>query len=154
MFLGIVCYYSSWAIYRVGAGKFTVGDIDPTLCTHIVYSFIGLESTGDISFLDPYNDIGDASHPGQIQQLQALRKVNKDIKILLAIGGYTAGPTNFQEVVRKPVKRAIFVQSAFDLLTQYSLDGLDIDWEYQDSVGGAPADKVIFNTEIIVQYFS
>jgi len=61
---GVVCYYSSWAVYRVGAGKFVVGDVDPTLCTHIVYSFIGLQASGEVNLLDPWNDVGDASHQG------------------------------------------------------------------------------------------
>ena len=38
----LVCYYGSWAAYRPGDGKFLATDIDPHLCTHLVYSFIGL----------------------------------------------------------------------------------------------------------------
>ncbi|KAH1012329.1 hypothetical protein HUJ05_011505 [Dendroctonus ponderosae] len=38
----IVCYYASWAVYRVNQGQFTTDKIDPTLCTKIVYSFAGL----------------------------------------------------------------------------------------------------------------
>ena len=33
----VVCYYSSWAFYRPGYGKFDIDDIDPHLCTHINY---------------------------------------------------------------------------------------------------------------------
>ena len=33
----IVCYYSSWAFYRYGYGKFDIDDIDPHVCTHINY---------------------------------------------------------------------------------------------------------------------
>ncbi|KOX77106.1 Chitotriosidase-1 [Melipona quadrifasciata] len=38
----IVCYYGSWAAYRRGLGEFETKDIDPTLCTHIIYTFIGI----------------------------------------------------------------------------------------------------------------
>jgi len=33
-----VCYFSSWAQYRVGAA-YSTSHIDPNLCTHINYAF-------------------------------------------------------------------------------------------------------------------
>lgn len=33
----LVCYYGSWAVYRPEGGKFPVENIDPFLCTHIIY---------------------------------------------------------------------------------------------------------------------
>ena len=33
----VVCAYTNWANYRAGEGKFTTGDVDPTLCTSIYY---------------------------------------------------------------------------------------------------------------------
>jgi GH18 family chitinase len=35
----VVCYVVSWARLRQGLGKFTVDNIDPALCTHLVYAF-------------------------------------------------------------------------------------------------------------------
>lgn len=34
-----VCYYTNWAQYRNGEGKFTPSNIEADICTHIVYSF-------------------------------------------------------------------------------------------------------------------
>lgn len=34
-----VCYYTNWSQYRLGEGKFLPSDIDPTLCTHLIFAF-------------------------------------------------------------------------------------------------------------------
>ena len=34
-----VCYYTNWAQYRPAGGKYFPEDIDPFLCTHVIYSF-------------------------------------------------------------------------------------------------------------------
>lgn len=39
----LVCYYTNWSSYRSGSSKYTPADIDPTLCTHVVYSFAVLD---------------------------------------------------------------------------------------------------------------
>jgi GH18 family chitinase len=38
----VVCYVAEWARTRRGLGGFTVDNIDPTLCTHLVYAFANL----------------------------------------------------------------------------------------------------------------
>lgn len=53
----MVCYYGSWSIYRTGDGKFNVSHIDPTLCTHLIYTFVGISEAGDVNILDSWNDI-------------------------------------------------------------------------------------------------
>ncbi len=35
----VMCYYTNWSGYRPGDGQFSIQDIDPNLCTHIIYSF-------------------------------------------------------------------------------------------------------------------
>ena len=41
----VVCYWGTWSNYRPNAGKFTPENINPKLCTHIIYSFAGLEGS-------------------------------------------------------------------------------------------------------------
>lgn len=33
----LVCYYGTWAVYRPDAGRYPVENIDPFLCTHVIY---------------------------------------------------------------------------------------------------------------------
>ena len=41
----IVCYFTNWAWYRPGQGKYRAETVDPDLCTHIVYGFAVLDQT-------------------------------------------------------------------------------------------------------------
>ncbi len=34
-----MCYYTNWSGFRPSDGRFSIDDIDPNLCTHIIYSF-------------------------------------------------------------------------------------------------------------------
>lgn len=53
----VVCYYASWAVYRPGNGTFKLDYINPQLCTHVIYSFAGLNLHGAIDSLDYNNDV-------------------------------------------------------------------------------------------------
>lgn len=54
-----MCYYGGWAVYRPGQGKFDIENIDPFVCTHLIYSFVGLADSGEIVVLDPWIDLED-----------------------------------------------------------------------------------------------
>jgi len=43
--LQMVCYFTNWAWYRNGIGKYTPDDIDASLCTHVNYGFAVLDAT-------------------------------------------------------------------------------------------------------------
>ena len=44
----MVCYFSSWAVYRPGKGSYDVEDVDPNICTHLMFGFAGLGSNWEI----------------------------------------------------------------------------------------------------------
>lgn len=39
----VVCYFTNWAWYRRGIGKYVPEDINSKLCTHVVYGFAVLD---------------------------------------------------------------------------------------------------------------
>jgi chitinase len=88
----IMCYFSSWSCYRWGNGLFEIENIDPFLCTHLVYGFAGLDkSEYTIKSLDEYNDLEENWGKGAFRKFTNLKNVNPNLKTLLAIGGWNEG---------------------------------------------------------------
>lgn len=94
----LICYYGSWAVYRPGNGKFNVEDIDPTLCTQIIYTFAGLGSDYKIQALDAYNDLYENWGKGAFLRFTGLKEKNPGLKALIAIGGWNEGSTKYSQV--------------------------------------------------------
>jgi GH18 family chitinase len=56
---------AEWAYLRQGLGKFTVDDIIPTLCTHVVYAFAVLNvGRNSIECMKPEYDLEDNNGTG------------------------------------------------------------------------------------------
>ncbi|KAJ8962576.1 hypothetical protein NQ318_000969 [Aromia moschata] len=132
----IVCYHGSWSAYRSGNGHFTVSDIDPTLCTHLIYSFVGLNTNGTINILDEDLDVTN----GNLANFTALKEQNSNLKTLVAVGGWNEGSTTYSMVAANASLRATFIQSSLQLVQTYNFDGFDLDWEYPGQRGGSTSD--------------
>jgi len=138
----IVCFFSSWAVYRTGDGEFNVGNIDPFLCTHYIYAFAGIDNTTHkIVSLDPYNDLPDNFGKGSYLLFTNLSNTNPALKTILAVGGSNEGSQKYSIMASTAENRQAFVDSAVAFLKKYGFDGLDLDWEYPTLNGGAPEDK-------------
>ncbi|CAD6241358.1 GSCOCG00002684001-RA-CDS [Cotesia congregata] len=116
------CYLTNWAHKRGGAGRFIPEDIDPSLCTHVVYSFATLKNHLLVE--------GNEKDPEMYERLIALREKNPDLKVLLAIGGWAFGSTPFKELTSNTFRMNQFVYEAIEFLREYKFNGLDVDWEY------------------------
>lgn len=118
-------------MYRPGRGSFALENIDPNLCTHIVYAFAGLNATSDsIRSLDPWQDLKDDWGKGGYERITQMRASYPHLKVSLAIGGWNEGSKNYSRMVSEPARRQRFVKSATDFVLRYKFDGLDLDWEY------------------------
>ena len=71
-----------------------------------------------------------------------MKQKNKNLKTLLAIGGWNEGSLRYSNVAASASKRANFIKSALNLVRSYGFDGFDLDWEYPGQRGGAAVDKV------------
>ncbi|KAJ3624357.1 hypothetical protein MTP99_017991 [Tenebrio molitor] len=118
----IFCYMTNWSQKRPGAGKFTPEDINPSLCTHIIYAFATLKDNK----LTEAND----KDPDMYDRVVALREKNPDLKVLLAIGGWAFGSTPFKELTNNVFRMNQFVYDAIEFLREFQFNGLDVDWEY------------------------
>ena len=88
---------------------------------------------------------------GGYARFAALKTYNKDLKTLLAIGGWNEGSKRFSPLVGDKERRRTFIRSAITFLRQYNFDGLDLDWEYPTfRAGGQPEDRVNYAKLIIV----
>uniref|UniRef100_A0A182MSG5 Uncharacterized protein n=1 Tax=Anopheles culicifacies TaxID=139723 RepID=A0A182MSG5_9DIPT len=122
----VVCYYTNWSVYRPGTAKFTPQNINPYLCTHLIYSFGGFTKENTLKPYDKYQDI----EQGGFAKFTGLKTYNKNLKTLLAIGGWNEGSSRFSPLVADAERRNQFVKNTIKFLRQNHFDGLDLDWEY------------------------
>ena len=52
----IICYFASWSVYE-DEGGFDINNIDPNLCTHIIYAIANLDGNGNVTVWDQWIDI-------------------------------------------------------------------------------------------------
>ncbi|XP_047477009.1 chitinase-3-like protein 1 [Penaeus chinensis] len=150
-FDNVICYFGSWSVWRPGDGKFDVEDIDPFLCTHVIFGFAGLSNhTWEIEVLDPWNELcpdeSDIGNNCAFNRFTDLKKINPALKTILAVGGWNEGSEDYSVMAMDPEKRKTFIESSIELVRKHNFDGLDVDWEYPAARGGVPEDKENFVT--------
>ena len=114
---------------RIGAHKLT----------HVNFAFAQVSPQGEVVFQDPET-------PKRLNDLQSVKKRNPRLKILLSVGGW--GADGFSDAALTDASRRKFAESVAAAIQRYSLDGIDLDWEYPGQPGGGikyrPEDKQNF----------
>lgn len=122
----VVCYFTNWAWYRPGEGKYLPEDIDENLCTHIVYGFAVLDGTTlTIKTHDSWADIDNNFY----ERVTEYRKKGK--RVTVAIGGWNdSAGDKYSRLVLSDNARYNFITSTIEFIDKYGFEGLDLDWEY------------------------
>ena len=132
----VICYWGTWANYRPKQGKFVADNVDGNLCTHLIYSFAGLDTTNwNIKTLDAWLDLEENYGLKGFKKATDLRLKYPHLKVMIAIGGWNEGSKKYSAMAKDPEKRKAFVDSVVNFLVQYNFDGLDLDWEYPGKEG-------------------
>ena len=107
-----------------------IADIDslnPKKMSHINYAFVDVKDNR--AWLR-----NEATDTINFRNLNDLKKQNKDLKILISMGGWTWSK-NFSDAVLTDTSTRAFAYSCIDIVAKYHLDGVDIDWEYPGMIG-------------------
>jgi len=108
----IVAYVAGWSVPPV---------IHVEKLTHINFAFARITPDGRVALASPQLEAA-------LEHVVALRKNKPDLKIIISVGGWTAD--GFSDAALTDASREAFAASAVELVRKYSLDGVDIDWEY------------------------
>ncbi|XP_076164556.1 chitotriosidase-1-like [Ptiloglossa arizonensis] len=137
----VVCYFGNWAGERPGLGAIHVSDINPRLCTHLIYAYVGLDYQGDIKILNPWTDLAEDGGRAGYEKFNSLRRWSPGIKTLISLGGRKEESSKYSYIASNSHTRTRFVHNVVRFLRRHKFDGLDVDWQYPNQNGGRPCDK-------------
>lgn len=136
---------TNWAQYRPNNTKFRPSDVDPFLCTHLIFAFAAINTTSHEIKSFEWNDESTEDSVGRYEEFNNLKRLNPSLKTMLAVGGkksspsvivleimiiigWTMGSGPFSEMSKNHTKRHRFIRSAVRFLRKWGFDGLDLDW--------------------------
>ncbi len=131
----------NFAVIAYYAGNNALIDSFPVeKLTHIIFSFCHLKGNK--------LSVDNAKDTATIQKLVSLKTRNRQLKIILSLGGW-GGCEFCSQVFSTDMGRKEFASSTLQLIEYFNADGIDLDWEYPAIEGYPghaykPADKPNF----------
>jgi len=141
--LMMVCYFARLARFRNGIGKFGPEDIDPRLCTHIMYAFVNLTESFELAPFEPEIELSVNGKKGSYEILQDHKKTNPKLKTIISLGGWEHPNINFTNLCKYPENTEHFAKTTITFLRKHGFDGVDMDWEFPGFIprGSVAEDK-------------
>lgn len=107
-----VCYWFA----QIGPSQ-----IDPYICTHVIYSFIGLDTNGGLNWLDRSAVEAESLIIGMVH----LKQQNPNLKVLAAVGGGDDALVQiWTTMAANPTARENFAKNIYNFVVAHSLDGI------------------------------
>ncbi len=134
----VVGYWPGWA------GSPSTAKVPYGKLTHINYAFLLPNNNGTLQALD---------NPAALQALVSQSHA-AGVKVSISIGGWNGGnDQGFENLAANATSRTTFVNAVIAFVSQYNLDGADIDWEYPDN-GASANNYVLLMTQLSNQLHS
>ncbi|KAI0017253.1 glycoside hydrolase family 18 protein [Xylariomycetidae sp. FL0641] len=146
-------YFTNWG---VNASNYHPQELPVSELTHVLYAFADIAANGTVFSSDPATDV-EKRYPGDgygygwgrgergggrqqqqqqqrnaygvVKQLYIHKKWNRNLKVLLSIGGWNYSP-KFAAATATEAGRQTFARTAVALVADWGFDGIDLDWEY------------------------
>lgn len=114
----IICYYH---------GTINVSLLNPHICTHIIYTSLGIDRDGYITF--PYVD--EMQVLSELNYLEKMRKINENLKLIISIGDNCENQRKaFTAMLNSQFARKNFVKNILGFCRKCNFDGIDVNWQF------------------------
>ncbi|XP_027428478.2 oviduct-specific glycoprotein isoform X1 [Zalophus californianus] len=133
----LVCYFTSWAQGRPSPASILPRDLDPFLCTHLIFAFASMNNNQIVAKDSQDEKI---TYP----EFNKLKQRNRELRTLLSIGGWNFGTTRFTTMLSTLSSRERFIGSVVSLLRRHKFDGLDLFFLYPGLRGSPKSDRWTF----------
>lgn len=126
----IVAYFPEWKTSNEYMG-YSVENIPWEYITHLNYAFGRIKE-------GKFHPMDETAFVKNMKLIKEYKREFPNIKVLISIGGW-GGSEGFSDVALKEESRKEFAKSFREIIVEYDLDGIDIDWEFP--VSGGPENE-------------